>query len=184
MTANAMVEDRDACAAAGMESYLSKPVRGRELERLLNQVRATLPHSAVGTARSARIPPQTPPVPTEPLPAVDEAVLARLREQIEDDDGSLLSELVSSYVVEACLYLDQLAAAVGVADAPAVRWVAHTWSSSSAVLGADALAELLRETETAALEAPETLSVLVERIEDEHERVAAFLRSPLGLSDG
>ncbi|MET1007997.1 MAG: response regulator, partial [Propionibacteriaceae bacterium] len=34
VTANAMVEDRDACASAGMEGYLAKPVRGQELKKL------------------------------------------------------------------------------------------------------------------------------------------------------
>ena len=41
MTANAMVEDRDACAAAGMEGYLAKPVRAHELRQLLNRIGAT-----------------------------------------------------------------------------------------------------------------------------------------------
>jgi CheY-like chemotaxis protein len=40
MTASALVEDRDACAAAGMDGYLSKPVRARELGLLLAQVPA------------------------------------------------------------------------------------------------------------------------------------------------
>ena len=35
MTASALVEDRDACVAAGMDSYLSKPVRVRDLELVL-----------------------------------------------------------------------------------------------------------------------------------------------------
>jgi len=42
MTAGAMVEDRNACAAAGMDLYLTKPIRTNELSAALNQVRSTL----------------------------------------------------------------------------------------------------------------------------------------------
>jgi CheY-like chemotaxis protein len=39
MTANAMAEDREACLAAGMDDYVSKPIRVEELVDAL--VRAT-----------------------------------------------------------------------------------------------------------------------------------------------
>jgi CheY-like chemotaxis protein len=39
MTANAMQGDRDMCLAAGMDDYLTKPIRVERLVEALNQVR-------------------------------------------------------------------------------------------------------------------------------------------------
>jgi signal transduction histidine kinase/DNA-binding response OmpR family regulator len=39
MTANAMIEDREACFAAGMDDYVAKPVRPEELAEALSRVR-------------------------------------------------------------------------------------------------------------------------------------------------
>ncbi len=40
MTANAMAEDREACLAAGMDGYLSKPIRVEELVAELERAAA------------------------------------------------------------------------------------------------------------------------------------------------
>jgi CheY-like chemotaxis protein len=70
MTANAIKEDRDACLAAGMDDYLSKPIVVEELVRALNQCR---PHAGIYTL------PVTVAQPASSAATVDPSVLQQLR---------------------------------------------------------------------------------------------------------
>jgi signal transduction histidine kinase/DNA-binding response OmpR family regulator/HPt (histidine-containing phosphotransfer) domain-containing protein len=136
MTANAIKEDRDACLAAGMDDYLSKPIVVEELVRALNQCR---PHAAT----------YAPGVMIEPShggAAVDPSVLQGLYESLGDDD-LFLADLLDTFRVDAPHLLASMRAALDAGDAAELRRLAHSLKSNSASMGAHALSALAAELE-------------------------------------
>ncbi|HEX8489023.1 MAG TPA: response regulator [Propionibacteriaceae bacterium] len=187
MTASALVEDRDACAAAGMEDYLSKPVRAAELKAILAGFSAA--------SRARRLDEETRAVEAEPpdredararraeleqpadggAAAVDVSVLNLLVEQLDDESGQLLGELVDSYLSESATAVKELADAGPKGDGATVRRVAHNLRSTSGLMGATQLVTLLQQVEDAAREGSVDLGPGSLRVRDEFDRVAAML---------
>lgn len=182
MTAAAMEGDRELCIEAGMDDYITKPVRADAIEEALGRwivddrpapasdepnhrehVNAEHVHEDVVHDDDD--------VHDDGTPVLDAARISTLRD-LDSGDGELLRLLVDEYANDTRAQLDTLHAALAEGDPHAVERAAHTVKGASANIGATRLAELCRELEAlgraAALGSGREL---LERIETEFESV-------------
>ncbi|HZC14152.1 MAG TPA: response regulator, partial [Thermoleophilaceae bacterium] len=155
MTANAMEGDRDECLAAGMDDYLSKPIRPEELARALARCR-----------------------PARADDVLDDAALGKLVSSLGggDEGREAVGELVEMFLVDAAAQMATLHGAVEQRDAEAARRTAHTLKSSGATFGARPFAELCRELEALARQGRlDAAAALLDRADKEWERARSAL---------
>jgi len=149
MTANVMKEDRDACTAAGMNDYLSKPILVDELIATLSRCRPKVepPEAMAEPARLSTLPVKPGnALAAAPVQVLDQAALAALL-KVVGGEQALLIELVESFLQETPPLLSQMRRSAANGEAETLRRAAHTLKSSSRDFGAVRLSELCRELE-------------------------------------
>ena len=155
ITANALQGDREACLAAGMDDYLSKPFTQQDLGHTIARW-ITLPRAATvhhSEAPQAQTPRETPPEATPPSaappagPPLNRQALENIRALSRADGDALLERVILAFTSETPRQLAAMREAIAGADAEALRKVAHSLKSGSANVGADALAQLCKDME-------------------------------------
>jgi two-component system, sensor histidine kinase and response regulator len=131
--------DREKCLTAGMDDYISKPVRIAELQSALERWGPTKTRKS-DTAFLAR---RSALLPTDSL--LDESILAELREMPAADGVSIVNELVDLFLESAPQRIAQIHEAIS--DLPQLAYHAHALKSMGLNLGAKRIVELSQKLE-------------------------------------
>jgi CheY-like chemotaxis protein/nitrogen-specific signal transduction histidine kinase/HPt (histidine-containing phosphotransfer) domain-containing protein len=181
MTANALAGDRERCIEAGMDGYLTKPIRPDELAAAVSE---WLPRAEVdlGDSTSDRADADGPlasspeVMETTGVPLLDRTRLHELRELGGSDSDGFMAHLIGVFLVDGAGEIEAIRVAVAAHDGVATHTGAHRLKGSALSLGCDALAEVAEALEAVSRDGTvEGAELLMVRLSDAFDRTAAAL---------
>ncbi len=156
MTANAMQGEREKCLAAGMDDYLTKPVKSEQLARYINQ---WLGQSANAGAKDNLSAAAVEISDTADLLSLDHSILESFHDLQLPDEPDLVTDLIDLFINDSGKRIDLLVAAAEQGDRATVKSQAHNFKGSAGNIGAFRLAKLAKTMESNLDNAPMTIKI-------------------------
>jgi CheY-like chemotaxis protein/HPt (histidine-containing phosphotransfer) domain-containing protein len=163
MTANSLEGDREKCLKAGMDDYVSKPVKPENLQSAINRftgLRAVeQDNQGIGS-----------------IGVIDHKILAGFREMEVDGEESILGKLIDVFVENTPRVIEDARAALATGMSPRLERAAHTLKGSCSNFGAERMRLVCEELEICAREGNlEDSADLINDVESEFELVRIAL---------
>ncbi|MBN2007755.1 response regulator [candidate division KSB1 bacterium] len=141
LTAHIMQSNRDRCMEVGMNGFLSKPIKKRELLETIGRFAQTFVQQNIGTNESGQASTKSDQI-VGFINTVD--VLDRL-----EQDQKLLFQIWKTFLNESPVYMEQLRLAIEQKDMQQVERIAHKLKGATANVGADGLRDVAWQIEQA-----------------------------------
>ncbi|MBC6432667.1 PAS domain S-box protein [Nostoc sp. HG1] len=189
ITANAMRGDREVCLAAGMDDYISKPIQLQELAEALSKCPPQRSSEFTSRGKQGKVmclelPPssyilQSGQNQTLKTAKIDAKILQSLQDMLRGDRVAFV-ELIECYLTETPRLVQDMSAAITTQDTQTIWKTAHQLKSSSASVGAIALAQLCKVLEAQGCSSKlENSLELISQLYQEYEQVKAALEQEL-----
>lgn len=158
LTANALMGDKEKCLAAGMDDYLAKPFTLHQIYTVMSRWLGADSETGGDKSSSSSSDPELKADSDFPedehhqlidvdLSVIDIKFIDQITALQKPGMPSIIEKVVDTYLESFPLHSENLKQAVSTNDIGSMLSIAHSLKSSSATLGATALADLFREIE-------------------------------------